>query len=349
MSFIKQFGGKISKADALSYERSTQWWDSKFHNLSHVNVTGSVTKLPRILYKQFAPRDQKRPSSPIPIIPFDLKAILAPSERTKMIWYGHSALMLRMSGQTILIDPMLGPDVTPIAPTTSARFSEDSLSLIRDFPQIDLILITHDHYDHLDMASINQLKAKTKKYIVSMGVKRHLTSWGVDPRLIQEVDWYDTLEHDHISVTFTPTQHFSGRGLTDRQQVLWGGWLLDDGQEKIWFSGDGGYGDHFLEIGKRFGPIDFGMMECGQYNDDWPEIHLFPEDSVKAAKDAGVKKAMPVHWGGFDLSYQHTWYDPVEDFQKHARQYNLDYCIPQIGQLFTTEESCTDDWWAQYK
>ena len=181
-----------------------------------------------------------------------------------------------------------------------------------------------------------------------MGVKRHLVSWGISPDVIKEFDWWDNHSLGNISITFTPTQHFAGRGLTDRQKTFWGGWAFKAERENIWFSGDGGYGNHFKEVGKRLGPFDFAFMECGQYNEDWRPLHLFPDESVQAAIDAGVKKAMPVHWGGFALSYQHAWYEPPEDFVHAATENNMNYATPSLGKLFQVDSAEEKKWWWAY-
>jgi L-ascorbate metabolism protein UlaG (beta-lactamase superfamily) len=253
-----------------------------------------------------------------------------------------------MNDQTILIDPMFGANASPIANKSTRRFSESALNIIDELPEIDLMLLTHDHYDHLDYDSIQKLKSKTKNYYVSLGVKRHLIRWGVDEKNIVEFDWWSEEIFSDIKITFTPTRHFSGRGITSLAKCLWGGWAFKTATENIWFSGDGGYGDHFKEIGERLGPFDFAMMECGQYGEDWPQIHMFPYESVQAALDAKVNIAMPVHWGGFNLSYQHAWYEPVEEFAKEAETKQLRYVTPAIGEIFQPE-TITQNWWAKYK
>ncbi|MEM6316026.1 MAG: MBL fold metallo-hydrolase [Bacteroidota bacterium] len=343
--FFKQFGGKITKQDLATYQRSSNWQNNRFQNIENVEVDMPFSKIPGVLYRQLTNKKKQIPDSPIPVVPFDKAAFLAPSEQVKMIWYGHSAILLRASGKTVLIDPMLGPDTTPIAPIVTKRFSENTLSLIEQFPTIDVVLLTHDHYDHLDYASIQRLKGKVKQYIVALGVKRHLVSWGVRPDSITEMDWWDSQDLGNLSITFTPTQHFSGRGLTDRLKCLWGGWALKTATENIWFSGDGGYNQHFKTIGERLGPFDFGLMECGQYNDDWRPVHLFPDESVQAAIDAKVKKIMPVHWAGFALSYQHTWSEPAEVFVEAAKAHNVEYVLPELGQLFDISLQQTTPWW----
>jgi len=305
----------------------------------------SLWKMPSVIYKQLASNENKAPAQPLPYMPFDKAAFLAPAEKGKFIWYGHSVVLMRLNDKTILIDPMLGPDTTPIAPIPSKRFSENTLSLIDDFPEIDLILITHDHYDHLDYDSIQKLKSKTKRYFVALGVKRHLVRWGVPPDLITEFDWWNKEQFSDIQITFTPTRHFSGRGLTDRAKALWGGWAFKTEKENIWFSGDGGYGKHFKEVGQRLGPFDFAFMECGQYNDDWRPVHMFPEESVQAAFDAKAKKAMPVHWAGFSLSYQHTWFEPGGEFAKFAVEKNLPFVVPNLGKQFDRTYETSEKWW----
>ena len=343
-NFHLQFGGKVTDELQSQYEQSENWRDGHFQNLEKTEMDIALGKIPGVIYKQLTKKGQK-PKESLPVIPFQKPAFLAPANKAKFIWYGHSVVLMHMNGKTILIDPMLGGDTTPIAPFDNKRFSDDSLSLIDDFPEIDLILLTHDHYDHLDFDSIQKLKHKTKKYYVALGLKRHLVRWGVEPNLITEFDWWDEQMLEDIKITFTPTRHFSGRGLTDRAKCLWGGWVFNTETENIWFSGDGGYGDHFKMIGERFAPFDFAFMECGQYNDDWRPIHMFPDESIQAAMDAQVQKVMPVHWAGFSLSYQHTWTEPADEFVKYAKQNDVDYLLPPIGKLFTYADILQEEWW----
>ena len=343
--FSKQFGGKVTEELIDRYRQSPNWKNGSFQNLEETSFSISLFKMPGIIYKQLSNRKERQPEHPLPVSPFDKASFLTPSSVARFIWYGHSAVLMLLNNKSVLIDPMLGPDTTPIAPLPTKRFSENTLSLIDDFPEIDLLLLTHDHYDHLDYASIQKLKAKTKKYFVALGARRHLFSWGVAPDLIEEFDWWESRPFDDLTITFTPTRHFSGRGLTDRLKSLWGGWVLNTGTENIWFSGDGGYGKHFREIGERLGPFDFAFMECGQYNDDWRPVHLFPDESVQAAIDAKAKKAMPVHWAGFSLSYHHSWAEPASQFSKAALAKGLEYSIPALGKPFHSFSAELEAWW----
>ncbi len=348
-SYLKQFGGKVTKEMELCYKQSDNWRNGSFQNLEYTTLDGNLLDFPRVIYKQLSNRSVRVPQRPLPVERFDKTAFLEPSEKAKFIWYGHSALLMRIDNKNILIDPMLGPNTTPIAPIATKRFSENTLDVIDDFPEIDLLLMTHDHYDHLDYASIEKLKHKTKQYYVAIGVKRHLVSWGISADIITEFDWWDSNKIDTIKITFTPTRHFSGRGIKDRAKTLWGGWAIKSSKENIWFSGDGGYGQHFKEIGEKLGPFDLAFMECGQYNEDWKSIHLFPEEAVQAALDARAKKAMPVHWAGFALSYQHTWQEPAEDFVTFSIDNKLNYLLPQIGEMFNSTSNIKHKWWLKYK
>ncbi|MCB0568733.1 MAG: MBL fold metallo-hydrolase [Phaeodactylibacter sp.] len=344
----KQFGGRITQKWRSVYQASPNWRDGSFKNLVETQTAINWRQLPGIICKQVKGHKEGAPRQPLPVKPLDKEQFLRPSASPKFVWYGHSAVLMRLNNQTIFIDPMLGGDASPIAPKKTRRFSENTLSLIDGLPEIGLMLITHDHYDHLDYESITKLKARTKHYYVALGLKRHLVRWGVDESSIEEFDWWDTRAFHGIQITFTPTRHFSGRGATSLAKCLWGGWALKTASENIWFSGDGGYAGHFKEIGERLGPFDLAMMECGQYCVDWAQIHLFPEESVRAAVDAKAKVAMPVHWGGFNLSYQHAWYEPAEDFARHAHSQSLAYVTPSLGEIFDGNTS-TGPWWVEYK
>lgn len=345
---FKQFGGRITRHLKQQYSQSPNWREGKFMNLEETTMNVNLRTLPKILYKQFFEKNGREPEQPIPVMPFDKAAFLAPSDKAKFIWYGHSALLIRLNGKTILIDPMLGSDTAPIAPTATRRFSENTLELIKEFPEIDLLLLTHDHYDHLDLASFKLLMPKVKQYFVALGAARHLVSWGINASKIKEFDWWNNTEFEGIEITFTPTRHFSGRGLTDRAKSLWGGWALKTANESIYFSGDSGYGEHFKAVGEKLGPFDFGIMECGQYNENWHQIHMYPEESVQAATDAKVTKAMAVHWAGFALA-QHHWKEPIERFTLAAKAAQLPLILPKIGEQFSVSDDKQAHWWETLK
>lgn len=341
---MDQFGGKLTDELKKRYAQSPNWKDDRFENLIETDTDMNFQALPKVLYKKLFEAKGRIPNEKISLKNFDKETFLEPSDNAKIIWYGHSAILINISDTIVLIDPMLGPDASPIAPFNTERFSEHVIDVIDDLPKVDLVLISHDHYDHLDMESIIKLKDKAKHFYIALGMGRHLVSWGVDKSIIKEFDWWDTNTFKDISVTFTPSRHFSGRSLTDKQTTLWGGWVLDNKKEKIYFTGDGGFGAHFKEIGEKYGPFDFGLIECGQYDELWKDVHMTPEESVQAAIDAKVKKAMPVHWGAFSLSI-HPWKDPIDRFLKSAADKSLTICHSEPGGTFCCQDDKWPKWW----
>lgn len=343
-----QFGGKLTPAHVENYARSPHWKNGRFENLETTTMNVNLWTMPKVVYQQLSARTQRAPSQPIPVRDFDRHRFTEGTEKIKLIWYGHSAVLIRVGNYTIFIDPMLGPNAAPIAPFPTPRFSLDTLDLIDTFPELDFLLLSHDHYDHLDYASIQKLKSKTRYYLVALGMQRHLERWGINPAIIKEFDWWDQYLVDDLSITFTPTRHFSGRGVSDRAKSLWGGWALHARHTRLLFSGDGGYGAHFKDIGARLGPFDFGLMECGQYHNLWHMIHLFPEETVLAALDARVKKVLPVHWAGFLLA-PHHWLDPIIRFTASAQAHQVDYITPEVGQLISIDDQLQNPWWDAWR
>lgn len=346
---LRQFGGKVDKAHNERYTSSEHWYKGRFRNLEKTVALKSLWKIPKMLYRQLRSPVQGYPSTPIHISSLDQASFLAGSSPLQYVWYGHSVILLKMDGIVILVDPMFGPDCAPIAPFQSPRFSEDTLKLIDHLPQIDLVLFTHDHYDHLDLDSILRLKSKVSRYMVPLGMKRHLEAWNINPDKVEEMDWWQTNTYNNIEITFTPTRHFSGRGINDRAKSLWGGFYLKTDASKIWISGDGGYGKHFEEIARLVEGVDIAFLECGQYNEDWPQVHLFPRDAIKLAHLAKAKIAIPIHWGAFNLSYYHNWYDPVETFKKLGIHRNLTISVPEPGVIYKKQSIEGGEWWHIYK
>lgn len=342
-----QFGGKITPALERIYSNSNHWDGKKFLNLEATGMDINIRTLPQLLYKQIFQRQGRSPSQQLPVLPFDKKNFLAGTEKAKFVWYGHSVLLLRINNITVLVDPMLGPNAAPISPFSVPRFSSDTLKIIDELPPIDLMLLSHDHYDHLDYQSILRLIPKVGRYFVALGVGRHLESWGIDSKKIKEFDWWDDKIFGDINITFTPTRHFAGRGLSDRSKSLWGGWTFRTNTENIYFSGDSGYGEHFKEVGAKLGPFDFAFMECGQYDKYWHQIHMYPEESVLAALDAQAKVIMPVHWAGFALSL-HPWKEPVERFIADAYRLGIPTCTPNLGALIELGSTPENKWWEQF-
>jgi len=346
LNFNPQFGATPDKDELAKFSRSPQWNGKVFENQIETVMDMGASKIPGVLYKQLFDRKGRAPKKPIPIVPFDQEKWEA-NDEPKFIWYGHSVLLLKINGKTLLIDPMLGPNVAPIAPFKIKRFSEKTLDIIDQLPQLDAILITHDHYDHLDLASIKKLKGKADAWFVALGVKRHLLKWGIDDNKISEFDWWDKTKFEGIEITFTPSRHFSGRGISDRTKSLWGGFTFITPTFKVYWSGDGGEGPHFKEVGDKLGPFDWAFMEDGQYNELWHAIHMYPEEAVTAGKEAKAKVLTPVHWAGFPLALHH-WKDPVERFVTKAQQKDQMISTPKIGEIVEMKQFIQNEaWWEE--
>ncbi|UJF32358.1 MBL fold metallo-hydrolase [Paenibacillus hexagrammi] len=252
-------------------------------------------------------------------------------DQTRVTWLGHSAMIVEVNGSILLLDPMLGSAPSPFPFMGGKRYSKQLPFDIQELPEIDAVLFSHDHYDHLDYGTMMRIKDKVRRFIVPLGVKAHLVRWGVDADIISEHDWWDNLEYEGLSLTCAPARHFSGRSLGDRDASLWCSWVIDSGTSRIFFSGDSGYGPHFEEIGNRCGPFDLTLMECGQYDERWAPIHMMPEQTVQAHLDVQGKLMLPIHWGAFTLAF-HDWTDPVERAVAAAEKQGVSIVTPRIGE-----------------
>jgi L-ascorbate metabolism protein UlaG (beta-lactamase superfamily) len=212
-------------------------------------------------------------------------------------------------------------------------------------PAVDYLILTHDHYDHLDFKTIRKLKNKIDRIFCSLGVASHLVYWGIDKNRITELDWWDSAEvNENMRLTAAPAHHFSGRSIK-RGQSLWSSFILKTAKLNIYLGGDSGYDDHFKEIGKKFGPFDLAILESGQYNKMWPLIHMMPEETVQAAIELKAKVLMPVHWGKFKLG-MHPWNEPVKRVFAKARELNLRIITPMIGEVVLLNNNYTiNHWW----
>ena len=269
----------------------------------------------------------------------------ASSVQPHITWFGHSTFLLQIEGKTILLDPIFSRSPSPFQALGPQRFSPLAAT-IAELPDIDIVLISHDHYDHLDYASIRQLAAKTAMFLVPLGLAAHLQRWGVSDRQIVELDWWDERSFAGFKFVCTPARHFSGRTLTDRFATLWCSWVIESRQTKLFFSGDSGYGPHFRQIGDNYGPFDLTLLECGQYDPLWTNIHMIPELTAQAHSDLRGKRMIPMHWGAFVLAF-HSWTEPVERVLAAGAKIGATIITPELGETvaFTSQHIATHDWW----
>ncbi|WP_281986423.1 MBL fold metallo-hydrolase [Aquimarina aggregata] len=345
-----EFGGKATDEQKAFYKTSENYKDDRFVNKHKVKLDMSLRDMGKSLVGYFSPQPKTIPKEELPVSKIDSTNIAEYNDKTRLIWFGHSTFLVQIDHKNILIDPMFGDVPAPHPMLGSKRFSKELPIEIEKIPKIDAVLISHDHYDHLDYGSIKKLKNKVKMFYTPLGVGVHLQKWGVEKERIIELDWWQDISLEGLHFICTPAQHFSGRGLTDRTKTLWSSWIIKSDNENIFFSGDSGYDDHFKEIGEKFGPFDFAMIECGQYNELWPDVHMFPEETAQAGLDIRAHKIMPIHWGAFKLA-MHSWTDPIERVTKTAKELNIDIIVPKIGESIFLKENdsidttVNDKWW----
>jgi L-ascorbate metabolism protein UlaG (beta-lactamase superfamily) len=288
-----------------------------------------------------------KPSQPISIFPADLGR--SQESGTRVVWFGHSAFLIEIDGKTLLLDPMFGKAPTPFPWFGNQRYSKLLPIDIDQLPPIDAVLLSHDHYDHLDYGSIQKLKHKVGSFYTPRGVGRHLARWGVDRSKIHEFNWWEETEAVGLKLVCTPAIHFSGRYLLDNNSTLWCSWIIASSEHKLFFSGDSGYGPHFKKIGDTYGPFHLTMMECGQYDERWPAIHMLPEQTVQAQLDVQGKVMIPIHWGAFKLAF-HDWTDPIERVIQAAKERGVAIATPRIGEVVNvnTSQYPAAIWWKSY-
>jgi L-ascorbate metabolism protein UlaG (beta-lactamase superfamily) len=343
-----QFGATAQGQSLERIQKSKNFRDGKFQNTSHTPMMDESPLLDKIkIFGKFiggVPGTSPEEELPMTYLtPQDFAA--APTTGINVTWFGHSAVLLEVNGKRIFADPMLGQRASPVSFIGSKRFNEKLPIAIEDLPPLDIVLLSHDHYDHLDHGSILKLKAKAKHFVVPLGVAAHLVKWGVAASQITELDWWETATVDGVFLAATPARHFSGRGLRDRDKTLWCSWVLKSGEQSVYFGGDSGYDTHFKEIGQKYGPFDLTMLECGQYNEAWQYIHMMPEQTAQAHLDLRGNVLMPTHWGAFSLAL-HPWQEPIDRLSKAAQDLNITLATPLIGQRWNPLAQVPQtQWW----
>lgn len=264
-------------------------------------------------------------------------------------WLGHSSFLLQLGGTNILVDPVLSEFSSPVSFAGPKRFSEVPIT-VEQLPEIDILFLSHDHYDHMDYETIRGLKNKVKRFIVPVGIDSILRGWDVEDDKICTLYWWENIEIEGISYTLTPSQHFSGRNPLKRNITYWGGLFISNDFHRIYYTGDGGYCDVFKDIRTRLGSPDLMISECGQYDPSWASVHMFPEEAVQATLDTGALWMIPVHWGSFCIC-NHSWDDSIIRVTDDAKKRDVKLATPQMGQTinFDNIESFNEAWWEEYK
>lgn len=346
-NFYPSFGGNITKEREAIFQKSQQFKDGKFRNIKPVPKDLSFGETMSMAYTFFTTKvPNGRPKKDLEIHKIDSVEVANYKGNSRLIWYGHSAFLLQIEEKNILLDPMFGKVAAPHPLMGGNRFNSQLPLEIEKLPEIDAIIFSHDHYDHLDYESVMRLKSKTQHFYVPLGVGVHLEAWGILSEKITEMDWWQETQFETLKLVCTPAQHFSGRKLNNGQSTLWSSWVIQSKNENIYFSGDSGYANHFTEIGEKYGPFDIALMECGQYNEKWADIHMMPEETAQAGIDLKASKIMPIHWAGFKLAL-HDWKDPINRVKAKAETLNLEIITPRIGEEILVKDSVKTyfDWW----
>lgn len=304
----------------------------------------------RVLKKYLQKNPGREPVKPLGPFGVDRKILSQlPANTIRVTWLGHSSCILEVDGKRFLTDPLWYQRPSPLQQAGPKRFFENPLS-IDDLPPIDFILLSHDHYDHLDKHAIIRLTKKGLRIITMLGVGKRLTGWGIKKEMITEVDWWDSVLVDlDFKITAAPARHFSGRWIGDRFKTLWGSFIIKGPVHNVYFGADSGYYDGFITIGENLGPFDLALLEIGAYNEEWEAIHMGPEKAVQAALDLKAAMLMPIHWGTFSLAL-HPWKEPVERLIKEAATKNLPLLLPTPGQtIVVTKDGYNSNWWTKYE
>ncbi len=315
--------------DKHATRTSNNWRENKFVNTS-IDYSTNFKNIWEVGKAFFTTKRQTPlPKKALPVQSITREEIL--NEKNDVVYrLGHSSLLMKVSEKIILADPVFSERASPFETMGPKRFHQSPIS-IAELPDVDAVIISHDHYDHLDKKSIRLLDKKVKRYFVPLGVGTTLQAWGISTTKVVELDWWQTQSINNIDITATPAQHFSGRGLFDRDKTLWASWVIRSPETKLFFSGDSGYFDGFKQIGERYGPFDLTMIETGAYNELWSDIHMLPEQSVQAHIDLKGKAMLPVHNSTFDLAL-HDWYEPLERATSAANQNNVKLLTPVMGE-----------------
>ncbi|WP_461488463.1 MBL fold metallo-hydrolase [Pontibacter sp. HJ8] len=323
-------------------QKSPNYRNGAFQNLSETPVQAENASMLDMLYDFFNKSKNTTPPQALPFVKTDLKSLS--SEETAIVWFGHSSYLIKSKGYTILVDPVFSGYASPVSFLVKS-FEGANQFAVSDLPEIDVLILSHDHYDHLDHGTITALKGKVKHFFVPLGVGAHLENWGIAESNMTELDWWETAKFKELKLTATPARHFSGRGLS-RGKSLWASYVLETPDHTIYIGGDSGYDTHFKTIGDKFGPVDIAILETGQYNKNWPYIHMMPEQTVQAALDLQAKVLLPVHLGKFALAL-HDWDEPLRRVVKSAEEKQVNITTPMIGEPIVLDKHYpASTWWA---
>ena len=344
--------GRLPQGERLArIQTSPHYANGQFQNLVPVQVMNEDSGENRLVATAkflFGDKSELSPQETMLSKKTDLKAL--DKDKDAVVWLGHSSFFLQLGGQRILIDPVFSDYASPVFFINKA-FPGSNVYTADDMPDIDVLAISHDHWDHLDYPTVMALKPKVKQIVCPLGVGEHFEFWGFDTGIIHEEDWDTEIRlTEGFSVHILPSQHFSGRFL-DRNPTLWCGFAFVTPKRKVYYTGDGGYGEHFKTIGEKFGGFDLMLGENGQYNMAWHAIHMLPEETAQAASDVGAKMLLPAHGGKFALS-RHPWQEPYRELTRFSEGRGYKLLTPELGEAAYLDDGISQnfgEWWEKLK
>jgi L-ascorbate metabolism protein UlaG (beta-lactamase superfamily) len=336
------FGAKPQGERLARAQQSPQWYDGHFKDPQAIWID---TRRALLHFTFGASEPTATPDAPIPVVhPTGATFAIPPQSGLRVTWFGHSSTLLEIDGSNILIDPFWGERASPFSWGGPKRWYPPPIAL-SELPPIDVVLISHDHYDHLDYPSIVAMKSWHNVFVVPLGVGAHLSRWGIPNERIIELDWWQSARHGNIEVVATPARHASGRLSPNSDHTLWAGFAVIGDQHRAWYSGDTSYHNDLHNIGTRFGPFDVTLIEAGQYDAAWADNHLGPELAVQAHIQVRGRTMIPVHWALLKLA-QHTWTEPVERVLVAARCHDVEVLAPRPGEsIEPTQHPVLPQWW----
>ena len=342
---FRQFGAKPSGARLAKLKASKLYDGKALQNPSEYGPNDMGPYLAMMKDYLFG-GEQREPKKQIQTVALDLQALSQKkSDGIRFAWIGHSTVLLDIDGVRLLTDPMLSPRCSPSSLFGPKRFHEVKVP-DEIFETLDAVILSHDHFDHLDLKTIERLADFSTPFYVPLGVGAHLEFWGIKPERIHEHDWGDssTFAVDRLTLISTPARHFSGRAIT-RNQTLWSSWVIKSPSHSIYFSGDSGYHGGFREIGAQYGPFDLSMIEMSAYSEKyWPTLHMWPEQAVQAHQDVSAEIMLPIHWGTFNLAL-HAWNEPPERLVRAADSAGVEIVTPRPGQLVDLDLLPEQEFW----
>ena len=339
--WLVSFGAHPAGARLERMRRSPQYANGRFRNKQQAPLTTASNR--EMLRRQFFGKEQREPLQPIPIIS-NASATASGAEGLRATWLGWATVLVEIDGKRVLTDPVWSERCSPSTLVGPKRFHAPPIAL-RDLPPIDVVVISHDHYDHLDMPTVRTLAARGTRFAVGLGVGAHLERWGVPPAQITELDWNESADIGGLHITATPSRHYSGRNPRYKDETLWASWVVKGPRHRFYFSGDTGYHDDFKTIGQQHGPFDLVLMKIGAYDETWESIHLDPEDAVRAHQDLRGGVMLPVHWATFNLGF-HAWREPPDRTLAAARKAGVALVIPRPGEVVNiAEPKQVEQWW----